>query len=99
GYAIRYDIDSTQAKGARVSNIEIKNRKTNQWEALDKSRSYIVVANSYIASGKNGYDTFKTIADKTDTYLDYAMSFADMVKKSGRIEKLSKEEHTIKSFR
>lgn len=99
GYAIRYDIDSTQPKGARVTNIEIKERNSDNWKPIENNRSYVVVANSYIASGKNGYDIFKTVADRTDTYLDYAMSFADMVTKSGRIEKLSDEEHPIKSFR
>ena len=99
GYAIRYDIDSSQAKGLRVTNIEVKNRQTNQWQALDKSRSYIVVANSYIASGKDGYNTFNNITDRTDTYLDYAMSFADMVKRDRRISKLPADEHPIKSFR
>lgn len=99
GYAIRYDIDSTQPKGEKVSNIEVKNKSTNRWEALDTHRSYIVVTNSYIASGKDGYDTLANLSDKTDTYLDYAMSFAEMVKKAGSLQKLPSEEHPIRSFR
>jgi len=99
GYAIRYDIDTTQPKGARVNNIEIKNRQNGNWKPIDNQRSYVVVCNSYIASGKDGYDTFKTITDKTDTYLDCAMSFAEMVKTNKNLKKLEKSEHPIKSFR
>ncbi|MBD3794049.1 MAG: NAD nucleotidase [Campylobacterales bacterium] len=99
GYAIRYDVDTTQSQGNRVINIEIKNRKTGEWEALKNNRSYVVVTNSYLASGKDGYDILKTIKEKTDTYLDYAMSFAEMVKQSRQVEKLPEEEHSIKSFK
>ena len=99
GYAIRYDIDTTQPKGNRVNNIEVKSRKTGEWKPIENNRSYVVVANSYIASGKDGYEIFKNISDQTDTYLDYAMSFAEMVKKDKEIEKLANKEHTLKSFR
>lgn len=98
GYGIRYAIDSTQTQGNRVNRIAIKDRETGMWKPLENERSYVVVMNSYIGSGKDGYDLLKTTTDKVDTYLDYAMSFTEMVKKQGRIEKLPKEDHPLQAF-
>ncbi|MEA2028105.1 MAG: NAD nucleotidase [Campylobacterota bacterium] len=99
GYAIRYDIDSTRPKGKRVSNIEILDKTTNKFIPLDMKKEYVVVANSYIAEGRDGYGGFKGVAKRVDTYFDYAMSFSDMIKKDKQVEPLSREYHPIKSFR
>lgn len=99
GYAIRYDIDSTQPKGNRVSSIEILNKTTQKFMPLEMTKEYVVVANSYIAEGRDGYETFKSVSKRVDTYFDYAMSFSDMIKKDKFIEPVAKEYHPIKSYR
>lgn len=99
GYGIRYDVDSKQSKGNRVSNIEVLNKTTNKFESIDFDKQYIVVTNSYIADGKDGYEKFATIKDKIDTYYDYAMSFVDLVKTQPNIAPVEKVYHPIKSFK
>ncbi len=99
GYGIRYDVDSKQSKGNRVSNIEVLDKTTDKFEPIDFDKKYIVVTNSYIADGKDGYEKFATIKDKIDTYYDYAMSFVDLVKTQPNIAPVEKVYHPIKSFK
>jgi len=106
-YGIRYDIDLSQPQNQRISNLEIMDKQTKQFHPIDPNTLYTVVTNSYIAAGKDGYTTFKTVQDNgrpgVDTYYDYAMSFVDMVKnltaQGKELEKLPREEHCIHSFR
>ena len=104
-FGLRYAVHAAKEKGGRVRAIEIKNKATGNWSALDDERHYVIVTNSYIASGKDGYTTFQRVAASggvVDTYLDYAMSFMDYVKKRERagqaIVKLDRAEHPIKLF-
>lgn len=106
-YALKYDIDISKGKNKRISNLEVKSRKTGKWSGLDADKMYVVVTNSYTANGKDGYKTFKTVQDKrgkgVDTYLDYALSFVDLVEKlnaKGKgLTKLPKEDYSTKSFK
>jgi 5'-nucleotidase len=105
-YALKYDVDATQAYGSRFSNLEVKDRTTGTWSALDDDTMYVVVTNSYTASGKDGYTTFGTVQAErgpgVDTYLDYAMSFVAYVQaltaNGDRLEKLPAEDHPVKSY-
>ncbi len=106
-YGLRYDVDVSQPKGKRVTNIEIMDRKTKKWSPLDVNKTYVIVTNNYIAEGRDGYTTFKKVqqagAHAVDTYLDYAESFVNYVKKlaaEGKgLTKLPKAEHCIKSYK
>ncbi len=106
-YGIKYDIDTTKPKNERVSNIEIMDRKSGKWGPLDMNKRYVVVTNNYIAEGRDGYTTFKTVqengAKSVDTYLDYAESFVNYVKelsKAGKsLTRLPPSEHCIKSYK
>ncbi|NKQ40982.1 MAG: NAD nucleotidase, partial [Sulfurovum sp.] len=105
-YALRYDVKTDKAYGQRVQNLEIKDRETGQWSAIGIDKMYVIVTNSYIASGKDGYTTFKTVQEErgagVDTYLDYAMSFVRYVEsrqEAGEsVEILPASEHCIKSY-
>jgi 5'-nucleotidase len=105
-YGLRYDINSKAQKDSRISNLEIKDRKTGQWSTIDNSKLYVIVTNSYIASGKDGYVTFQKVQNErgpgVDTYLDYALSFVRYVENktanSQKVSKLPSSEHCIKSF-
>ena len=67
---------------------------------------YVVVTSNYMASGRDGYETFATVqasrGQGTDTYLDYAMSFVNYVKNlntSGEsLMKLPSADYCIKSY-
>ncbi|MCH9813289.1 MAG: NAD nucleotidase [Epsilonproteobacteria bacterium] len=105
-YGIKYDVDLTQPANSRVSNIEVLDRTAQTWSAITPDTTYVVVTNDYIAAGRDGYTTFKTVQDArgegVNTYYDYAMSFVDMVKalaNAGQeLSKLPADEHPIKSF-
>jgi len=105
-YALRYDINEANPANSRISNLEIKDRESGVWSAIDPDKMYVIVTNSYIASGKDGYTTFATVQEErgegVDTYLDYAMSFVRYVEKlqaeGKKVEKLPLDEHCIKNF-
>ncbi|MFT7879443.1 MAG: choice-of-anchor I family protein [Sulfurimonas sp.] len=105
-YGLRYDIHTDAAPKSRISNLEIKNRETGLWSAIDGDAMYVIVTNDYIAAGRDGYTTFKTVQDErgagVDTYLDYAMSFVRYVEakveNGEKVTKLPTEDHPIKSF-
>jgi len=88
---LRWKIDARKPKGQRFSAFEFRGKGETVWAPLDPKRTYKVVTNSFIAAGRDGYTTFKTVAQDgriLDTYLDYAQSFADYVKEKGNVGKL-----------
>lgn len=106
-YGLRYDADLTQPLNHRIRNLEIKERKTGTWSGISDNAMYTIVTINYLASGKDGYTTFKTVQDDRgkgiDTFFDYAMGFVDYVKAlqadGKEIEKLPGSEHCIKSYK
>lgn len=81
GSAIRWDVDLSQAAGSRFSNIEVR-ADDGTWSAIDPGATYIVVTNSFLAAGRDGWNTFGTVtADgrTVDTFIDYAQGFIDWV--------------------
>ncbi|SNR89291.1 NAD nucleotidase [Desulfurobacterium atlanticum] len=104
-YGIRYEVDLSQPKNQRISNLEIMDRVTGEWQAIDESKMYKVVTNSYIASGKDGYITFGEVLSErggTDTYFGYAETFIDYIKalnaEGKELEALPLEEKPIQKF-
>ena len=82
GSNIRWDIDMTRPKGSRASNVEVRARGANVWTPIDPSATYIVVTNSFLAGGGDGFTTFKQARDEgrvTDTFINYAQGFIDYV--------------------
>jgi len=106
-YGIRYDVDLSLAANNRIENLEVMDRNDKTWSTIDDTKTYVIVTNDYIAAGRDGYTTFKTVQDArgegVNTYYDYAMSFVDMVKALNadgkELTKLPAEEHPIKSFK
>lgn len=105
-YALRYDVDATQAYGSRFSNLEVKDRDTGIWSDIEDDTMYVVVTNSFTASGQDGYTTFATVQEErgpgVDTYLDYALSFVQYVQTleaaDTDVMKLPAEDHPVKSY-
>ncbi|OUD15030.1 NAD nucleotidase [Thioflexithrix psekupsensis] len=81
-YGIRYTIDMNQAAGQRVTVLEVKNKATNEWQAIDLQATYRVGTNSFSASGGDGYLAFGRVPTekRVDTFFDYAESFINYVK-------------------
>lgn len=101
---LRWNADLSQPKGSRISNVEVNPRVTGTWASLDPAKTYKVVTNNFMANGSDGYVTLGNIpaSRKLDTYLDYAQSFVDYVKRetaAGRaIVKLPVDEYSTQQF-
>ena len=82
GAGIRWDVDAGQSFGNRFSNIEVKPKGATAWTAIDPAATYVVVANSFMVGGGDGYAVLADVNEDgrgVDTFLDYAQSFIDYV--------------------
>ena len=98
---LRWHVDAGKPAGERLSRMEFKGRNDSSWSALDMNKSYRLVTNNYIAAGRDGYLTFKTVKNDgryTDTYLDYAQSFVEYVLERGSVGKLPASEYSTQSM-
>ncbi|TGD73004.1 bifunctional metallophosphatase/5'-nucleotidase [Mangrovimicrobium sediminis] len=102
---IRYDVDASMSKGARVSNVEVNPRVAGTWTSIDPGATYTVVTNDFIASGQDGYATFGEIfnaGDYVDTLTEYAQGFIDYVEALTELglplTKLPLDEYSTKSY-
>ena len=98
---LRWNVDLTKSAGDRLSNLEFKGPSNNKWLKLNLENTYRLVTNNYIAAGRDGYNTFKSVKNDgryLDTYLDYAQSFVDYVIDRGTIEKLPVSEYSTQSI-
>ena len=77
---LRWDLDLSQPRGQRFTNLQVRDRSSGQWSALEPQRTYTVVTNDFIASGKDGYATLGKVyaaGRYTETYLLYTQSLVD----------------------
>lgn len=102
---LRYEIDASQAAGDRVSNVEINPRVAGVWMPIDPANTYTVVTNDFIASGRDGYETFGDVfaaGDYVDTYTEYAQGFIDYVEALAAdglsLEKLPLDEYSTQNY-
>jgi 5'-nucleotidase/UDP-sugar diphosphatase len=96
---LRFDVDITKAKGSRATNLEIKNN--GQWASFDLAKNYKVITNDFTAGGGDNYLTLKGIDKslKENTFLDYADSFLQYVKKNPVLSKPATDTYSTKSYR
>jgi 5'-nucleotidase len=92
-------VDITKAKGSRAANLEIFSN--GQWISFDLSKNYKVITNDFTAGGGDNYLTLKNIpsALKENTFLDYADSFLQYVKKNPVLSKPAAGTYSTKSYR
>jgi 5'-nucleotidase len=79
---LRWDLDLSQPRGSRFSNVELRDRTTGAWSAIDPARTYVVVTNDFVAAGQDGYKTLGALyaaGSYVNTYLLYTQTFADYV--------------------
>jgi len=106
-FGLKYDVDVNASANSRISNLQIMERATSTFAPIEASKTYVIVTNDYIAGGRDGYTTFKTVQDErgegVNTYLDYADSFVNLVrelsKENRELEKLPSNEHPINSYK
>ena len=77
---LKWDVDLTQPKGQRISNIAVR-MQDGSYESLQNNQTYKVVTINFLADGADYYTTMKTIgADRrVDVGLDYAEAFLKYV--------------------
>ncbi|QTD46721.1 bifunctional metallophosphatase/5'-nucleotidase [Ottowia testudinis] len=87
---LRWNLDLSKPKGQRFSKIEVKDRKTGNWSAIDPARTYIVATNDFIAKGQDGYASFKPIYDSgnyVNNYLLYTQTFVNYIRAKGTVDR------------
>lgn len=97
---LRWNLDMSKPRGQRFSGVEVRNRSTGAWSAIDPARSYTVVTNDFIASGKDGYATFGPVyasGNYVNNYLLYTQTFVDYVLAKGTVSRPAASAYSHKS--
>ena len=97
---LRWNLDMTRPKGARFSNVEMRDRASGRWLPLDPERIYTVVTSDFLASGKDGYAVFGAASargDATPSYLLYTQSFVDYVRSRQVLDRPGREDRSHQS--
>jgi 5'-nucleotidase len=84
---LRFMVDRNKPANQRISNLEVLD-KSGEWQPFDNNKEYKMIANSYIAGGKDGYDVLGTLPSsaKQDTFFEYSQVFIDYIKEKSLIE-------------
>ena len=94
---LRWDLDSSKPRGQRFANLQVRDRNSGQWSSLDPQRTYAVVTNDFIASGKDGYTTMGKVfaaGRYTQTYLLYTQSLVDYIQVKGDLRRPARTEYS-----
>ena len=94
---LRWDLDMSKAKGQRFTNIQVRNKTTGAWSAIDLTKTYVLVTNDFVAAGSDGYTTLGTLYKAgryVNTYLLYTQSFVDYVITQGAIARPSATDYS-----
>jgi 5'-nucleotidase len=97
---LRWNLDMSKTKGQRFSNLQVKNRASGAWEAINPQRSYVVVTNDFIADGKDGYTTLGTVNKSgrmVNTYLLYTQSFVDYLSTRNPLKRPDRADYSHQS--
>ena len=94
---LRWDIDMSKAKGQRFSNVQMRNKTTGVWSALDLAKNYVLVTNDFVGEGKDGYATLGAVTKSgrsVNTYLLYTQSFVDYVQAKGTLSRPARSDYS-----
>lgn len=83
----RYAADMRKPEGERIVDVGVMNAD-GRWLALDPTKIYRLVTNSYLASGGDGYTMMKDVRDRYDTGFVDAQSFIEYVESKKMIQPL-----------
>lgn len=93
---LRWDLDMSQPRGSRFSNVQVRNRRTGQWEPLVATQRYVAVTNDFIAAGRDGYAALGAVYKEgryVNTYLLYTQTFVDWLAKAGTVTRPPRAEY------
>ncbi len=85
---LRWHLDMRQARGQRFSRVQVKDKATGSWAAIDPARHYVLVTNDFIVAGKDGYATLGQLYQRgayVNTYRFYTQSLVDHVQAQGTL--------------
>ena len=97
---LRWNLDMSKAKGQRFTNVQVRNKTTGSWSGIDRTKTYVLVTNDFIASGKDGYATLGVAYSAgryVNTYLLYTQSFVDYVLTKGSIARPARADYSHQS--
>ncbi|MBY4596964.1 5'-nucleotidase C-terminal domain-containing protein [bacterium BD-1] len=97
---LRWNLDMSKAKGERFTSIEVKNRQTGSWSAINPAQTYIVATNDFIAKGQDGYAAFKPIYDSgnyVNNYLLYTQTFVNYIRTNRTISRPAADDYSHQS--
>ena len=100
GAGIRFSVDLTAEMNNRVSDLKVLQQ--GQWHPLQPDQRYIVVTNSFIASGQDGWSTFADVMASgrfQDTYINYAQAFIDYARQKQILSRPDKSMHSTRHIR
>lgn len=87
----------SKTKGSRFSNLQVRDKSTGAWTAVDLARTYVLATNDFIASGKDGYATLGNVYSSgrfVNTYLLYTQTFADWLSLKGTVIRPARSEYS-----
>lgn len=94
---LRWDLDMSKAKGQRFTNVQVRDKVTGAWVALDAAKTYVMVTNDFVAAGKDGYTTLGNVYNAgkyVNTYLLYTQSFVDYVLAKGTVARPARADYS-----
>jgi 5'-nucleotidase / UDP-sugar diphosphatase len=97
---LRWSLDMSQPRGARFSNVQVRNKVTGVWGPIEPMRHYTVVTNDFIASGRDGYTTFGSVfqsGNYVNNYLLYTQTFVDYVIARGTVNRPAAADYSHQS--
>ena len=97
---LRWSLDMSRPRGARFTNVQVRNRLTGTWSPIETMRNYTVVTNDFIASGRDGYTTFGTVfqaGNYVNNYLLYTQTFVDYVIAKGTVNRPAATDYSHQS--
>jgi 5'-nucleotidase len=97
---LRFHVDATQPEGSRLTHIEFKDRKTNQWEPLAMDRVYQVLTNDFLAQGKDGYQMFAGLERQTPpSNIGLQQSLIAHLQTAKQVAPLEPDDYSTQSFK
>lgn len=87
---LRWQLDMSRPRGQRFSQVQVRDRATGAWQALEPARRYVLVTHDYVASGKDGYATLGKVWAEgryINTYLLYTQTLVDHVQALGQLDR------------
>lgn len=86
--ALRFEVNLAAPRGARVSNLQLRN-SAGQYLALDPAATLRIVTSAYLAGGGDGYATLATITgaqrqdlgqDEADALMNYVRTHSPLLR-------------------